>query len=363
MSPRVAVVVEQYWHRIPGGTGRAAHEILRELDRLDRFDLHGVAAAHPQAPPDESPFVPVVHHRIPRRLLYEGWQRFGRPRIPFDHDLIWAPAMVVPPKTAPTVVTVHDVDFLENPERLTRRGKSFFPRAWSVSLDRADLLVCSSADTAAAAIEHGAPEDKVRTVPLGVDTTRAEVDDVAAIRGRFGLPETFLLWVGTVEPRKNLAGLVEALRPTELSLAVVGPDGWLVDDRDVLAPLGDRAFRLGRVNQRDLRSLYAAATLFVFPSLAEGFGLPVLEAMAQGTAVVTSSGTATEETAGGAALLADPHDPQSIREAIEQGVADPDLRARLETLGFERAAANGWATTAASYGAVFDELLTPDRRQ
>ncbi len=354
----VAVVVEQYWHRVPGGTVRAAHEILRELDRFDRFELRGVAAAHPQAPPDESPFVPVVHHRIPRPILYEGWQRFGRPRIPFPADLIWAPAMVVPPHTAPTVVTIHDVDFLEHPERLSRRGRSFFPRAWEVSLERADRIICSSADTAAAVIRHGAPASIVRTVPLGVDLTRAPESDIDAVKARFGLPDKFVLWVGTIEPRKNLGGLVEALAPTDLPLVVVGPDGWLLDDRDLLAPLGDRAFRLGTVSQRDLRALYAGATIFAFPSLAEGFGLPVLEAMAQGTAVVTSRGTATEETAGGAAALVDPNDSDGIRQAIESIWNDSQHRSDLEANGLRRASEASWSSTAVGYRNVFEELLS-----
>jgi glycosyltransferase involved in cell wall biosynthesis len=255
------------------------------------------------------------------------------------------------------VVTVHDVDFLDNPERLSRRGRSFFPRAWRRALDRADRIVCSSADTAAAVDRHGAPSALVRTVPLGVSQELAPADDVAAVRERFGLPETFVLWVGTVEPRKNLGALVAAMQPLDLPLAVVGPEGWTIDEQDLLAPLGRRVHRLGTVSQADLRALYAAATVFVLPSLAEGFGLPVLEAMVQGTAVITSAGTATEETAGGAARLIDPTDPASIRAAIVEVCGDEALRADLERRSSERGAECSWEATAAGYADVFAELL------
>jgi glycosyltransferase involved in cell wall biosynthesis len=360
--PRVAVTAEQFWHRVPGGTARAARRIIEELVAGGDHTLLGVAARHSTATAAavELP-IPVHRYRVPRPVLYESWHRLGL--FPVDKllgpvDVIWAAAMVVPPRTVPLVVTVHDLDFLHHPERLSRRGRSFFPRAWQVTRDRADLIVCDATSVATDLTDQGIASDRVRVVPLGVDLVDVTASQVQAVRARYGLPERFALWVGTLEPRKNLANLVAAVSGIgNLTLAVVGPDGWSVDGTDLLAPLGERVVRVGRVAEDELHALYAAATVFVFPSLAEGFGLPVLEAMAQGTPVVTSSGTATEEVAGHAAVLVDPGDPDSIGAGICSVLDDAALAERLRIAGLDRAAQLTWKATAAGYAEVFGQLV------
>ena len=144
-------------------------------------------------------------------------------------------------------------------------------------------------------------------------------------------------------------------RLADLPLVVVGPPGWNIDGNDVLAPLGDRVHRLGEVDDHTLSALYRAATVFAFPSLLEGFGLPVLEAMVHGTPVVTSAGTATEEVAGGAARLVDPLDPASIASAIEATLDDTEGTRALVLAGRQRARELSWAGTAAGYAAVLTE--------
>ena len=172
------------------------------------------------------------------------------------------------------------------------------------------------------------------------------------------LPDEFVLWVGTIEPRKNLRNLVTAMtRVPDVALVIAGPDGWVVDDIDLLAPLGSRAVRVGRVSEADLSALYAAASVFVLPSLAEGFGLPVLEAMAQGTPVVTSAGTATEEVAGGAAVLVDPRDPDAIAAGVRSILDDASLASRLAAAGPRRARERTWKATGEGYAAAFDDVL------
>lgn len=256
------------------------------------------------------------------------------------------------------VVTVHDVDFLEHPERLSRRGAMFFPRAWRAAVERADIMAVPSDVVRHAVVQHGADPAKIDVVPWGVDNRPADPVIVAKMSERLPAPAPFVLWVGTAEPRKNLAGLVAAMEPLTTPLVVVGPDGWGVDLGDTLAPLGDRVIRLGRLDRAELDAVYALATVFAFPSFDEGFGLPVLEAMAQRTAVVTSRGTATEEVAGGAALLVDPHDVDSIRSGIARLLDDPKQRAELEMAGVARAAQASWAQTATGYRALFDRLGT-----
>lgn len=352
----IAVVVEHYWHRVPGGTGRAADATLRALLDLDRFDFEGLAARHPRPERDRAP-ISVAASRLPRPVLYESWHRVGRPRSGSGADLLWAPAMVVPPRSIPLVVTVHDLDFLKHPERLSRRGRSFFPRAWKATTSRADQIVCPSDIVRADVIAAGVDPERVTTVPWGVDPRPAAPEEIERVRSTYDLPGMFALWVGTMEPRKNLRGMVDALQRVDIPLVIVGPSGWVVDDVDLFAPLGERALRLGRVDDDDLRAIYAAASIFVFPSLAEGFGLPVLEAMAQSTVVVTSRGTATEEAAGGAAILVDPNDPLEIADAVERLASDESLRRDLERRGLAHARSRSWRGTAEGYAQVFSAVL------
>lgn len=353
---RVAVVVEHAWHRIPGGTGTAVDATIRALLADVSLILSGIAAAH-RTPGELA--IATTKHWLPRPLMYEGWHRLGWPRSGSHADVIWAPAMAVPPHSKPTVVTVHDVDFLEHPERLSRRGASFFPRAWQAALERADIMAVPSDVVRQAVIHHGADASAVEVIPWGVDIKPAVPANIDAMRSRLGLDDPFVLWVGTAEPRKNLAGLVAAMQPLDAPLVVVGPDGWGIDLDDTLAPLGQRAIRLGRLERGDLEAVYALATVFAFPSFDEGFGLPVLEAMAQGTAVVTSSGTATEEVAGGAASLVDPRDIKSIRAGIVGLLNEPGERSKRERAGLARAAQATWANTAHAYSEIFRRLGNP----
>ncbi len=358
MAPSVAVVVEHGWHRVPGGTATAVNATLVAL--VERGDLRfsGIAAAHRSAPSTPIP-IDTHHHWLPRPALYEAWHRLGLPRSGREADVIWAPAMAVPPASRPLVVTVHDVDFLEHPERLSRRGASFFPRAWRAATDRADRIVVPSRTVGDKLMRHGVEAGRVDVIPWGVDGSRVSREDQRKAAERLGLPERFVLWVGTAEPRKNLPGLVAAMQASELRdvpLVIVGPAGWGVDLDATVAPLGDRVLRLGVLDRGDLLSVYARATVFAYPSFDEGFGLPVLEAMAQGTAVVTSSGTATEEAAGGAAELVDPNDPSSISAGIVRLLADDDLSANRTAAGLERAGAATWQATADRYAALFHVL-------
>ena len=362
MRSQVAVVAEQFWHPVPGGTARATAGTLEGLLALDRFDMVGLAARHSEHEAEELGLpIPVRHAPLPRPLLYEGWHRLGRFRVEKylgPVDLIWAAAMVCPPKTAPMVVTVNDLEFLHHPERLSPRGRTFFPKAWEVTRRRADVIVCPTQLVADDVVSQGVAPSMVRTVTLGVSTPDVTAQQAADVRTRFGLPAEFALWVGTLEPRKNLARVVEAAAAVDgLVVAFVGPDGWAIDGDDVLAPLGPRARRLGSVAEADLHALYSAAKVFLLPSLAEGFGLPVAEAMAHGTPVVTSRGTATEEVAAGAAVLVDPLDVSSIEHGLRSLLNDDGRASELSRLGLIRAAELTWAATGRGYAEVFEGLL------
>jgi glycosyltransferase involved in cell wall biosynthesis len=198
-------------------------------------------------------------------------------------------------------------------------------------------------------------------VPLGVDVLPVSDDDVTRVTRQHGVTRPYVLFVGTVEPRKNLPRVVDAFarigRP-DVELVLVGPTGWNEDVAPAVAALGARARALGFVPRHDLAPLYAGAAAFVYPSLREGFGLPVLEAMAQGTPVVTSAATSTAEVAGDAALLVDPFDVDAIAAAIDRALTDGEVARRLRDAGRARAAEFPWSRTAEMTLAVYREAVS-----
>ncbi len=352
---RVAVTLEQCWHRVPGGTARAAIDQVAALDALGEVELVGVAARHKDHPPEPwTPPIPVEHLNIPRLMMYEGWRHLGWPHIEDATgpvDLIHATGVAVPPRSVPLVVTVHDLAVLHDPSTFTRRGVSFLRAAIESTQERADLVLCSSRATFDDCADQGFDPERLRLVPLGVRIVEADSDLVADVRERHRLPDRFVLFVGTLEPRKNLRGLLDAFSRLEpdpdLGLVVVGPGGWGEQADPTAYGLAERVHALGFVPDDDLRALYAAADVFAYPSLLEGFGFPVLEAMAQGTPVVTSTGTSTEElVADGGGAAVDPRDPAAIADALAGYLDDPGTAGRTGETGREVAAAHSWERTA-----------------
>ncbi len=271
--------------------------------------------------------------------------------------MIHATGGVVPPGSgASLVVTIHDLAFLHRPEHFSRRGVSFMTRAFELTRAEADLVIVPSEATAADCRANGLDESRVRVVPWGVKP--AVIDEAARARvsRSHRLPDEFLLWVGTAEPRKNLPALLAAHRSsgTDVPLILVGPKGW-GPTIDTLIEENDGARHIGQVHGDDLAVLYDMATAFVYPSLLEGFGMPVLEAMGQGTAVITSRGTSTEEVAGEAGVLIDPTDVDELAAAISSLTTDVDRRDRLGAAALDRAARFTWQRTAALTTAVYDE--------
>jgi glycosyltransferase involved in cell wall biosynthesis len=216
-------------------------------------------------------------------------------------------------------------------------------------------VCCPSLATLEDCAAHGFDRGRLRHVPWGVTPLPVADGAVDEVRARFDLGERYVLFVGTLEPRKNLKVVVEAFarvaRPG-LTLAVVGPDGWNEDVGPLVAGRDDVRL-LGFVDDGDLATLYAGAAVFCYPSLLEGFGLPVLEAMAQGAAVVTSSTTATGELVDGIGGGVDPTDVGAVAGALMAVLDDPAEAERRGRAGRERASQMTWsATAAAMMGAV-----------
>jgi glycosyltransferase involved in cell wall biosynthesis len=356
------MTLEQLWHRVPGGTAVAALGMARHLKDIPGIELVGVAARHARRPPaDWSAPIEIFELPLPRAALYETWHRMRRPRVELATgrvDVIHATTAATPPKSAPLVMTVHDLAWLHEPSHFTARGLSFFRRGLELAKRDVDLVLCPSEATARECIEAGWSRERIRVIPLGVDAAPARPPAIAAVRDRYGLARDYVLWTGTVEPRKNLRRLLEAYRSidADLDLVVCGPRGWNEDLDSVIAPVKDRVHVLGFVPHDDLAGLYAGARVFCWPSLREGFGFPVLEAMAQATPVVTSLGTSTEEIAGDAAVLVDPRDPAAIAAGIERILGDQSLAERLAHAGTERAREFTWDETARAVADAYAEV-------
>jgi glycosyltransferase involved in cell wall biosynthesis len=289
----------------------------------------------------------VRHFTLPRAVLYECWHRLRRPRverITGRLDVVHATSIAMPPRAAPIVLTIHDLAFLREPGHFTARGLTFFRRGLRLALRDADLVLCSSRATQRDCEAAGFERARLRLVPLGVDVCPASTADVERVRRRYGLARPYVLWTGTVEPRKNLRGLLRAVSrlDADVDLVLAGPRGWNEDVDSLIAGTRREVRVLGFVPAADLAPLYAGARLFCWPSLVEGFGFPVLEAMAQGTPVVTSRGTSTEELADGAGVLVDPREPDDICAGMQRVLGDERLAARLSDAGRCRAREYSW---------------------
>jgi glycosyltransferase involved in cell wall biosynthesis len=381
---RVAVNVEQLLHRSPGGIGRYTAQLLNLLPVLPPADeVVAFSAWHPVGTIRRAleaagvpATLPVARVPAPRPLLYEGWVRLGQPplrsigRGPSAVDVVHAPSVAVPPRgSVPLVVTVHDAAPALYPEAFSRRGVRFHTNAWSAAARRADLVI---ADSQAAADEivtcTPIPAERLRVVPLGASGRPVPADQLGRVLRRHGLADTpYVLWVGSLEPRKNVPRLVSAMarlrrlgRAEDVALVLAGYPGWLTDqqvdeaDRSVL---GDRLRQLGTVGDDDLWALYQGATVFAFPSRHEGFGLPVLEAMAQGTPVVCADIPALAEVAGEAVVRVSPSDTDAWAEAIGALLDDPAERARRATVGRDRAQRFSPAASIAGTRSVYREAI------
>jgi glycosyltransferase involved in cell wall biosynthesis len=352
-GPRVALTVEQLWQPAPGGSGTYIRELVRAL--RGRTPLVGVAARGHRTVPEEDLGIPLVTSALPRPALYEAWNRLRRPHLPGAAgraDVVHATTWAVPPARGGLVVTVHDLAFLRAPEHFTSRGNAYFRQALAVTRRSADVVVVPSQATADDCLREGFDAARLRVVPHGVRVPAVDPAAAAAIRSRLGLDRPYVLWCGTFEPRKNLPALLDAFARvpagTDLQLLLAGPAGWGGADEDVrrrlAGPLAGRVRLLGRLGLDELHVAYAAARAFAFPSTWEGFGMPVLEAMAHGTPVVTTAGTSMAEFTAGAGLLVDPGDTRALADAVLAAAGDD--HDRLAALARARAAGSTWARAA-----------------
>ncbi len=273
-----------------------------------------------------------------------------------------SPDFVLPPlRHARGVLTVHDLAFLMHPECADNRLRAYLDDVVPRSVRRADFVIADSENTRNdLVVLLGVRPDRVEVVPGGVEPRFRPVvdpDGLARARERLGVGTApFILAVGVLEPRKNLTTLMDAFaelkrRGTlpDLKLVLAGGRGWLVDgilEHRAASPVRDDILFPGFIADELLPAVYSAANVLAFPSLYEGFGLPVLEAMACGTPVVSSNASCLPEVAAGAALMVEPTDTGALTDALERVLDDDALHADLSRKGLERARRYSWKAAA-----------------
>ena len=355
---RVAFQIDQLWFAAPGGIGTYVWELVEAFDAIAEPELTLFRARVEGDPVRRfSRHHEVVEVPSSIRQLYPAWNLLGRPALPdraATADVVHAtnPASVPPAAEGQRlVVTVHDLAFDRFPELFPRTWRTLYRTGARAAVRRADVLIVPTLATMRDLVERGADADRVRVTPLASSLPRTDLDP-REVTARHGIDGPFVLCAGTLEPRKNQVRLIRAYRQVARevphALVLAGPDGWLMDDldRELARPGPGAIVRTGRLDADELDALYRAADLVAYPSLYEGFGLAIVEAMARGVPVVTSTTPACAEVAGEAALLVDPLDVAGLADALARALTDEVLRADLAARGRERSAGYSWAATA-----------------
>jgi glycosyltransferase involved in cell wall biosynthesis len=356
------------------GIGRYAGELARALvpeypDRLKLF-YNGVGA-QPPAGLEALPARTVAAGYKPWRMAVWLGQalRVGFDRLVPGAELFHATEHLLPPfHRVPTVLTVHDMIFKRFPEHQKRLNYWYLNATMPLYCRRADAIITVSHHSKHDLIsDYGIDPEKVFVIYEAASGELAPAAEAleSEARARYGLPQRYLIFVGTIEPRKNLVRVVEALqllldRGLSIPLLVVGRKGWLYDE--FFRRLDELEVRhavhfSGYVPAQDLPVLYSAATLAIMPSVYEGFGLPILEAMACGTPVVSSRASCLPEIGGEAARYFDPHSVEEMAQVIQAVWNDAELRAEMSEQGREWAAGFSWWRAAQETAAVYERLL------
>jgi glycosyltransferase involved in cell wall biosynthesis len=339
MGPvHLAVVAEQLRAPVPGGTGRYTAELLTALratagmgERITDWYAPGGSRLDP----------------LRRPLLAELWRRGMGPSP--HADCVFAPTLLAPPRRGrPLIATIHDAVPWTCPETLTPRGARWHREMAERVADSADVVVTPTAAVARELAAH-VSLPRVEVIGEGVGAGIRDVPPDAAERAaRLELPTSFALAVGTLEPRKGLDVAAAALSEPDwpdLPLLIAGPGGW--GDALAAAPDSSRIRLLGRLADPDLATVYSRAAVLVMASRAEGFGLPVLEAMTHGVPVVISDAAALVEVAGGAAIVTPRGDAPALAAGVGRAVAERDLWSkaglvRSKDFSWEAAAVHLW---------------------
>lgn len=356
-----------------GGLGRYAEELARAMVAFDSGVELGLFYTGPAGQAIDPPLDTLPRRSL--RLSTKSWRMAALAssytHIPLDPVLGNADVFHATEHLLPylhkirSVFTLHDLAFLRCPEAHLPLNRWYLSLMMPRFLRRADAVICVSQFTKADAVRiYDLEESKLVVIPEGVNPRFHPVESpelLAAVQARYELPERFILFVGTIEPRKNLVALWEAYRALHSEgrpekIVIVGKRGWLYRDTfQRLRELGleGQVVMPGYVADQDLPAIYSLAGCFAFPSLFEGFGLPPLEAMACGCPVVCSNASSLPEVCADAALLVPPTDVAALTSALRRLLDDADLRADLRARGLRRASNFTWQMAAESTLAVY----------
>lgn len=368
----VTVLDARLTHYRPGGIARYMTQLATTLPALDPEQAYAVLQMWKQTAelglPGNARRVNVytpAHHRLERLALAGEIAVHTRGRAALVHSMDFIPPVSFGWRT---VITIHDLTFLHYPQFLTRAARRYYNGQIRVAVRQADLILADSHATRADIHALlGVDASKTRTVHLGVDARFQPpgADTVRAFTARYGLRRGYLLFVGTFEPRKNVATLIQAyaeLRktlPAAPVLVLAGARGWLYEETLALVDkhhLTEHVRWLENVPDIDLPALYAAAQALILPSHYEGFGLPVLEAMACGTPTIIAERASLPEIGGDAALMIDPDDPATLTRALRRVLTDDSLHATLAQRGLVRARHFTWQRCAVETLAAYRTL-------
>lgn len=346
------------------GIGRYAQELTEALVRVDTHNQYWAFFNNSISVTVDSPLshLPLLKLPLGNKLwrlsvLFSHLARIRQDRLFREIDIFHSTDNLLPyfPHTG-SVHTLLDLAFRRFPKTLTPLNRFYLSVMTPHFLRKADRIIAISEHSKKDTVDlYGTPPDKIKVIPLGVGKRFHVVKDkkyLESVRQRLNLPNHYLLYVGTLEPRKNLVRLLEAFRQARLDdykLVIAGKTGWFSEpffNKLHALGLGERVLLTGFVSDADLSALYSGATAFLFPSIYEGFGLPILEAMASGVPVICSDAASLPEVAGDAALLLSPYDIKGWTEAMENVVHDHILHERLIDFGLQRSRLFSWEQTA-----------------
>jgi glycosyltransferase involved in cell wall biosynthesis len=359
-----------------GGIGRYTRELLRALALGDVENTYRVFFASRTQPHSLPPLPPRFHvRRLPFHDIWLArvWQRARAP-LPVNWitgpiDIYHSPDFTLPPvsRGTRTLLTVHDLSFVRDPASAAPGLRGYLNVVVPRSVARADAILADSAATRDDLMDlYHTPPEKISVLYCGIHESFRPVTDAAAldrVRRAYGLGAApFILAVSTIQPRKNYVRLIQALarlKQPDVRLVIAGGKGWLFEEIFAeVERLGvqGRVIFPGFVADDDLPALYSAARVLAYPSLYEGFGLPMLEAMACSTPVVASTAACLPEVAGDAAWLVPPTDVDALAAALDQALTDETARAEMTARGRARAAMFDWARSAEQLLAIYRRL-------